>query len=63
MLAADNTARLCSKCHRDQRDSLHAPPAHLRDEFCRMMSAAADSSALQHFDQLLAASPSQSLLP
>ena len=29
----------------------------------RMMSAAAGSSALQHFDQLLAASPSQSLLP
>jgi hypothetical protein len=33
VLAADNTARLCSKCHRDQRDSLHAPPAHLRNEF------------------------------
>jgi len=29
----------------------------------RMMSPAAGSSALQHFDQLLAASPSQSLLP
>src|SRR4051812_37655889 len=32
VLAADNTARLCGKCHRDQRDSLHAP-AQLRDEF------------------------------
>jgi DNA-binding XRE family transcriptional regulator/ribosomal protein S27AE len=33
VLANDNTARLCGKCHRDQRDSLHAPPAQLRDEF------------------------------
>jgi tetratricopeptide (TPR) repeat protein len=33
VLAADNTARLCGKCHRDQRDSLQTPPAHLRDEF------------------------------
>jgi transcriptional regulator with XRE-family HTH domain len=32
VLAADNTARLCGRCHRDQRDSLHAP-AQLRDEF------------------------------
>jgi DNA-binding XRE family transcriptional regulator len=32
LLAADNTARLCGKCHRDQRDSLNAP-AKLRDEF------------------------------
>ena len=32
VLAADNTARLCGKCHRDQRDSLHAP-AQLRDGF------------------------------
>jgi len=33
VLAADNTARLCSKCHRDQRDQLRTPPAHLNDEF------------------------------
>jgi len=33
VLAADNTARLCGKCHRDQRDSLNVPPAQLRDEF------------------------------
>ena len=33
VLANDNTARLCGKCHRDQRDSLNAPPAQLRDEF------------------------------
>ena len=32
-LAADNTARLCSRCHRDQRDQLRTPPAQLRDEF------------------------------
>jgi DNA-binding XRE family transcriptional regulator len=33
VLAADNTARLCSKCHREQRDQLRTPPAQLRDEF------------------------------
>jgi transcriptional regulator with XRE-family HTH domain len=32
-LAADNTARLCGRCHREQRDQLRTPPAHLRDEF------------------------------
>jgi len=32
-LALDNTARLCSKCHRDQRDQLRTPPAQLRDDF------------------------------
>jgi tetratricopeptide (TPR) repeat protein len=31
-LAADNTARLCSRCYRDQRDQLRTPPV-LRDEF------------------------------
>src|SRR2546423_11862747 len=33
VLAADNTARLCSKCHREQRDQLRTPPAQLRNEF------------------------------
>jgi hypothetical protein len=33
MLAADNTAHLCSKCHREQRDQLRTPPAQLRNEF------------------------------
>ncbi|MBV9314066.1 MAG: helix-turn-helix transcriptional regulator [Pseudonocardia sp.] len=33
MLAADNTARLCSRCHREQRDQLRTPPAKLRHEF------------------------------
>ncbi len=33
VLAADNTARLCSKCHREQRDQFHAPPAHLKNDF------------------------------
>ncbi|MCK2240191.1 MULTISPECIES: bacterial transcriptional activator domain-containing protein [unclassified Crossiella] len=33
VLAADNTARLCSSCHRDQRDQLRTPPAQLRNEF------------------------------
>jgi len=33
LLAADNTARLCSKCHRELRDQLRTPPAHLRNEF------------------------------
>ncbi|RZQ65112.1 helix-turn-helix domain-containing protein [Amycolatopsis suaedae] len=32
-MAADNTARLCSRCHREQRDQLRTPPAQLRDEF------------------------------
>jgi hypothetical protein len=33
VLAEDNTARLCSKCHREQRDQLRTPPAQLRNEF------------------------------
>lgn len=33
ILAADNTARLCSRCLRDQRDQLRTPPAELRNEF------------------------------
>lgn len=33
LLAADNTARLCSRCHREQRDQLRTPPAQLRNEF------------------------------
>lgn len=32
-LAADNTARMCSKCLREQRDQLRTPPAQLRNEF------------------------------
>lgn len=32
-LAADNTARLCSRCHREQRDQLRTPPVQLRNEF------------------------------
>jgi DNA-binding XRE family transcriptional regulator len=32
-VAADNTARLCSRCHREQRDQLRTPPAQLRNEF------------------------------
>jgi transcriptional regulator with XRE-family HTH domain len=32
-LAADNTARLCSRCHRDLRDQLGTPPTRLRSEF------------------------------
>jgi len=33
VLAADNTARLCSRCHREQRDQLRTPPVQLRNEF------------------------------
>ena len=33
VLASDNTARLCSQCHRDQRDQLRTPPTQLRNEF------------------------------
>lgn len=33
VLAADNTARLCGPCSRDQRDQLRTPPAQLRDDF------------------------------
>lgn len=33
VLAADNTARLCSRCYREQRDQLRTPPAELRNEF------------------------------
>jgi tetratricopeptide (TPR) repeat protein len=33
VLAADNTARLCSRCHREERDQLRTPPTHLRDGF------------------------------
>lgn len=32
-LAADNSARLCSRCLREQRDQLRTPPAQLRNEF------------------------------
>jgi transcriptional regulator with XRE-family HTH domain len=32
-VAADNTARLCSRCHREQRDQLRTPPTQLRNEF------------------------------
>jgi hypothetical protein len=32
LLAADNTARLCSKCHREHHDQLRTP-AHLKNEF------------------------------
>ncbi len=32
-LAADNTARLCSKCLRELRDQLRTPPADLKSEF------------------------------
>jgi transcriptional regulator with XRE-family HTH domain len=32
-LAADNTAHLCSRCHREQRDQLRTPPVQLRNEF------------------------------
>lgn len=33
LLAADNTARLCSRCYREKRDELRTPPAELRNEF------------------------------
>ncbi|MFD8492384.1 helix-turn-helix transcriptional regulator [Amycolatopsis sp. NPDC059657] len=33
VLAADNTARLCGRCHREQRDQLRTPPVQLRNEF------------------------------
>jgi transcriptional regulator with XRE-family HTH domain len=33
VLAADNTARLCSRCHREERDQLRTPPTDLRDSF------------------------------
>lgn len=33
VLAVDNTARLCSRCHREQRDQLRTPPAKLSDDF------------------------------
>jgi hypothetical protein len=32
VLAADNTARLCSRCHKARRDELRSPPV-LKDEF------------------------------
>ncbi len=32
-LAADNNARLCGRCHREQRDQLRTPPTQLRNEF------------------------------
>lgn len=32
-LAADNTARLCSKCHREHHDQLRIPPAQLNPDF------------------------------
>src|SRR5215207_1105670 len=33
LLAADNTARVCSRCLRDQHDQLGEPPARLPDGF------------------------------
>lgn len=33
LLATDNTARLCGRCHREQRDQLRTPPVQLRNEF------------------------------
>jgi transcriptional regulator with XRE-family HTH domain len=33
VLAADNTARLCGRCHREERDQLRTPPVQLRNEF------------------------------
>jgi tetratricopeptide (TPR) repeat protein/DNA-binding XRE family transcriptional regulator len=33
VLAADNTSRVCGRCHREQRDQLRTPPAQLRNEF------------------------------
>ena len=33
VLAADNTARLCSRCHREERDQLRTPTTDLRDSF------------------------------
>ncbi|UVS81259.1 helix-turn-helix transcriptional regulator [Actinokineospora sp. UTMC 2448] len=33
VLASDNPASLCSRCHREQRDQLRTPPAQLRREF------------------------------
>lgn len=33
VLAADNTARLCSRCNREKRDELRTPPAQLRNQF------------------------------
>lgn len=33
VLAADNTARLCGRCHREQRDQLRTPPVQLTDGF------------------------------
>ena len=33
LLAADNTARLCGSCYREQHDQLRAPPAKPRAEF------------------------------
>lgn len=32
-LAADNSTRLCGRCHREQRDQLRTPPAHLEPGF------------------------------
>src|SRR5207248_7791129 len=33
VLAVDNTARLCSRCHREQRDQLRTPPVELTNGF------------------------------
>jgi tetratricopeptide (TPR) repeat protein len=33
ILAADNSAHLCSRCYREQRDQLRTPPTQLRNEF------------------------------
>jgi transcriptional regulator with XRE-family HTH domain/tetratricopeptide (TPR) repeat protein len=33
VLATDNTARLCGRCHREQRDQLATPPSQLKSDF------------------------------
>jgi len=54
VLAADNTAQLCSRCYRDQRDQLRTPPAQLSDAFFETAEfrAAFDS---QHIGKVLRA--------
>lgn len=53
-LAADNTSRLCSRCHRDQRDQLRIPPVQLSEDFWTTddFQAAFDS---QHIGRVLKA--------
>ncbi|CCH29909.1 hypothetical protein BN6_25960 [Saccharothrix espanaensis DSM 44229] len=49
-LAKDNTASLCGQCHREQRDALRTPPAHLRQDFFETddFSAAFDAHHIGH---------------